>query len=71
VIVVSDTGPLIALAKADQLPLLQQLFGQIHVPPAVHRESLAESGPEADRLDDALTQFIGVAPVPPTSPELR
>jgi predicted nucleic acid-binding protein len=63
VTIVSDTGPLIVLAKANQLRLLEQLFGQIHVPPAVHRELLARSGPEAARLDDALAHFIGVESV--------
>ena len=30
--IVSNTGPLIALAKADKLPLLKQLFGRIYIP---------------------------------------
>jgi predicted nucleic acid-binding protein len=71
VTVVSDTGPLIALAKANQLRLLEQLFGQIHVPPAVHRELLAKGGPEAARLDDALAHFIGIAPVAQLPPEVE
>jgi predicted nucleic acid-binding protein len=71
VTIVSDTGPLIALAKADHLRLLDQLFGHIHVPPAVHRELLAKSGPEVARLDDALAHFIGVAPLPRLSPEVE
>lgn len=52
--VVSDTGPLIALAKADNLSVLKRLFGQILIPPAVYRELMAKSGPEAERLDRAL-----------------
>ena len=40
-IVVSDTGPLIALAKADRLYILERLFGQVKIPPAVYRELLA------------------------------
>jgi len=63
-IVVSDTGPLIALAKADQLPLLKQLFGKINIPPAVHRELLAKSEPEAGRLDRALLDFVIVTSLP-------
>ena len=43
--VVSDTGPLIALAKVDQLNLLQVLFREVHIPPAVHYELLAKYGP--------------------------
>jgi predicted nucleic acid-binding protein len=41
VTVASDTGPLIALAKADALSLLRTMFGEVQVPPAVHRELLA------------------------------
>ena len=36
--VVADASPLIALAQVDQLPLLEKLFGEILVPPAVARE---------------------------------
>ena len=69
--VVSNTGPLIALAKADILGLLEQLFTRVYIPPAVHRELLAKSGPEVARLDDALAHFIEVSPVPNVSPEVR
>ena len=37
-IVVADTGPLIALSKIGQLPLLQRLFGTVFIPLAVHDE---------------------------------
>lgn len=57
-IVVSDTGPLIALAKVDQLRLLDALFDKVLIPPAVYRELLAKSGAEADCLDRALQEFL-------------
>jgi hypothetical protein len=38
VTVVADTSPLIALVQVDQLSLLEKLFGEILVPPAVVRE---------------------------------
>jgi len=38
VTVVADTSPLIALAQVDQLSLLEKLFGEVLVPPAVVRE---------------------------------
>jgi predicted nucleic acid-binding protein len=62
---VSDTGPLIALAKADALTLLKELFGDVDVPPAVHRELLAKSGAEAPRLDVAFAAYLHVTNPPP------
>lgn len=52
--IVSDAGPLIAFAKVDQLSLLQKLFGQVLIPPAVEHELFAKVGPEVPRLDAAL-----------------
>jgi len=68
---VCNTGPLIALAKVDQLHLLEQLFGPVHIPPTVHRELLAKSGPEAARLDEALARFIKIAPALQLQPEVE
>jgi uncharacterized protein len=36
--VVADTSPLIAVHQLGQLSLLQRIFGEIYVPPAVARE---------------------------------
>ena len=52
----ADTGPLIALARVDQLKLLAVLFGNGLIPPAVHREARIESGrPGATRIGEALS----------------
>ena len=40
-LVVVDTTPIIALALIDKLDLLQQLYGQVVIPPAVQVEVLA------------------------------
>ena len=69
--VVSNTGPLIALAKVDQLSLLERLFGQVHIAPMVHRELLAKAGSEAVRLDQALATFITVSDRPQLSTEVE
>ena len=68
---VSNTGPLIALAKADQLGLLPALFGRVAIGPVVQRELLAKSGPEADRLDLAFATFVEVVAPFDVPPEVR
>jgi predicted nucleic acid-binding protein len=62
---VGNTGPLIALAKADQLTVLEAMYGVVQIPPAVHRELLAKTGPEAQCLEDAFGSFVRVVPLPP------
>ena len=66
-IVVSDAGPLIALAKVDRLNVLHELFDEVCIPLAVHRELFAKLGPESIRLEDALQSFLQVAPSPTIS----
>lgn len=53
-IVVSDTSPLSGLAIAQHLPLLQQLYGKVVVPPAVADE-LRRGGQEDPRINQALS----------------
>lgn len=69
--VVSDTGPLIALAKVDRLALLKMMFDKVLIPPAVWRELMAKSGPESARLDAALNAWIEVTPEPPLPAEVK
>lgn len=42
-IVVSNATPLIALAKLERLALLQELFGTVQIPEAVHEEVVARA----------------------------
>lgn len=69
--VVTNTGPLIMLAKIDQLELLRQMFTTIAIPPAVYRELLGKIGAEANRLDAALAQFIEVTAKPEPASTVR
>jgi uncharacterized protein len=69
--IVTNTGPLIMLAKIDQLNLLQQIFTAVTIPPAVYREVMAKNGIEVRRLETALAQFISVAPEPELSPTVK
>jgi len=63
-VVVADTGPLIALARVGQLDLLRRLYGEIHVPTAVHAELAIDSGrPGAEALAAAFEAgWIDVQP---------
>ena len=70
-IAVSDTGPLIALAKVDRLALLHEMFGQVLVPSAVERELIAKHGGESVRLEAALRSFLQSVPAPVLAPDVR
>ena len=54
-IVVADAGPLIALARVNQLPLLPALFGEIVVTEAVEAELLSGVFAETAHLKAALS----------------
>lgn len=59
-IIVSNTGPLIGLAKIQQLDLLGRLAAEIYIPPQVRIELLARTGPETALLAAALQGAIQV-----------
>lgn len=61
-ILVCNTGPVIALAKLDSLNLLNELgFQRVLIPSFVRKELLGKIGPEATALESALDDFIKVA----------
>ncbi len=62
-IVVSDTSPITNLASVGHLELLQQLYGQIVIPPAVYRE-LTTAGETIPGYKEVQTfDWITVQPV--------
>lgn len=62
-IVVSDSGPLISLMKAEQLDLLHKLYHEILIPKAVHYE-LTSNNKYADEADEISRRaFIRVVSV--------
>lgn len=61
--IVSDTGPLIGLAKIDKIYLLKSITEEVLIPPMVHRELLGKVGDEADQIDMALSDFIQIKEV--------
>lgn len=62
--VVADTGPIIALAKINQLDLLKSLFSSLVIPPMVHKELMGKFGYEWNAIEKALNNFIDVAAIP-------
>ncbi len=58
--VVSNTGPLIGLAKVNQLSLLKSMYREVLIPPMVHKELMGKVGMESDQIDSALQDFINV-----------
>ena len=60
-IVVSNTGPLIALAKLDHLDILKQLVPDgVFIPPVIQHELYAKTGFESAALQIALDTFIQI-----------
>ena len=57
-LVVADTSALVALAACDALPLLDQLFQDVRVPPVVFRECTVPGKREAERLATYLQERV-------------
>jgi predicted nucleic acid-binding protein len=56
--IASNTGPLIALAKINQLALLQALYSHVDIPAGVVRELFAKPTSESRRIDAAIRANI-------------
>ena len=61
--IVSNTGPIIGLAKIEKLDLLKIMGKEILIPPFVYKELFGKIGPEAKEIELALRDFIRVMPV--------
>lgn len=57
---VSNTGPIIGLAKIGKLDLLKIIFKEILIPPIVHKELFGKIGPESEESERALNHFIHI-----------
>jgi predicted nucleic acid-binding protein len=66
-IVVADTGPLIALSKLDRMDLLDVFDGTVVIPPYVKRELLSKPATETEEIEQALSSRLHVQEVPPLS----
>lgn len=58
--IVSNTGPIIGLAKIGRLDLLKALAEEVRIPPFVHRELFGKTGTESRDIEKALKDFISV-----------
>ena len=66
--IVSNTGPIIGLAKIGLLFILNQLSSEVSIPPMVQKELLGKMGEEFEQIDKALKEFIHVKDFNPMSP---
>lgn len=57
-IIVADTTPLISLMKCDCLGVLQELFGEVHIPEAVYMELTSNSKFAEEALAITNSDFI-------------
>lgn len=67
----SNTGPIIGLAKIDKLSLLKELAEEVLIPPLVYRELLGKCGWESSRIDLAINSFIKVTELSEISNEIK
>jgi len=66
--IVSNTGPIIGLAKIGLLFILNQLASEVVIPPMVQKELLGKIGGESEQIDKALNEFIHVRDFRPMEP---
>ena len=61
-IVVSNSSPLIALSRIDQLQILKGLFGRVYIPDTVYQETVTNCGiiSQRSRISQATNEFIEV-----------
>ncbi len=62
-IIVSNTGPIIALSKVGYINLLKEVGKEVRIPPVVHRELLGKIGNESEYIDRALNDFVQVTEI--------
>jgi predicted nucleic acid-binding protein len=69
--IVSNTGPIIGLAKVGLLFILNRLASEVLIPPMVQKELLGKTGGESEQIDKALKEFIRVKDFDPMDPTTK
>ncbi len=62
---VSNTSPIIGLAKIGRISLLKSMAEEVLIPPLVYRELLGKIGSESEQIDLALNDFIRITDIMP------
>ena len=66
--IVSNTGPIIGLAKIGKIGLLKSLAREVIIPPFVQKELFGKIGSETVHIENALDTFMRVMPVDVSMP---
>jgi len=61
--IISNTGPIIALAKVEKLPLLKEIASEVLISITVYRELFAKLGQESEAIETAIADFIKIIDV--------
>ena len=61
--IISNTGPIIALAKVKKLALLKEIANDVLISVAVYRELFAKIGEESEFIEAAIADFIKIIDV--------
>jgi len=61
--IISNTGPIIALAKVKKLAFLKELANDVLISVAVYRELFAKIGEESEVIEAAIADFIDIVDV--------
>lgn len=70
--IISDTGPIIALAKIQHLNLLKSLFEKVYITPIVYKELMSKTGvEEEEEIEKALKEFITIKEIEASPPEVE
>lgn len=70
-ILICDTGPIIAFAKADRLEILRSLASDTLIPGAVYQELLMGKNPDTRKITVAVGLWLNVREAPPPPRRVR
>jgi len=69
--IVSETGPIIGLAKINRISILIDIGAEVCIPPMVYKELLGKIGFESKNIENALNDFIQVVELKALNPNIK